>query len=114
MKWRARYGHKRFGGTEAYIEGPFCPNCATELSTDEKTRLIRGKAEVWQCPDCEKDYVRPAKAYPNENDNVKKVCESVAGRAAQNGIEDIKERSDFQTEEWNKGFGPHYNRNRSY
>lgn len=112
--WRARYGQKRFGGTFAHIEGPFCPNCGTKLNTGEKTRFIRGKAEVWHCPDCGKDYIRPVEAYLNEADNVKKVCESVAGRAEQNGIEVIEERNDFHTKEWNTQSGPHYSQSRSY
>lgn len=114
VQWRARYGDKRFGSKEAYIDGPFCPECGTELNTGEKTRFIRGRAEVWQCPDCGADYVRPAASYLDEEDNVKKVCESVVGQAERDGIEVVEDREDFYTTEWNRGGGMSYSRRRSY
>ncbi|WP_147301997.1 hypothetical protein [Haloferax sp. Atlit-4N] len=39
VKWRAKYGYNPHGSnysTNAYIKGPFCPNCGTELNTGEK------------------------------------------------------------------------------
>jgi len=114
VMWRARYGAKRAGGKGVKIEGPFCPQCGTELNSGEINRLIRGEAEAWLCPDCQAEYVRPAETYQDERDNVEKICEKVVGRAEQEGIDVIDERDDFQTEEWNGGSGIHRSHRRSY
>ena len=103
VRGEARNGHTTPGGIEAYLRGPFCPDCATELRTDEKTRLIRGKVDVWTCPGCGNEYIRPADAYLDEEARVKNLCERVLGRAEENGSVVFEERNDFHTKAWNDG-----------
>jgi ribosomal protein L37AE/L43A len=40
-----------------WVEGPYCPECERELETEVRGKLR--KKEVWYCPSCEKDYLKP-------------------------------------------------------
>jgi len=40
-----------------WADGPFCPKCDRELEEETRGRIF--KQEVWKCPICEKEYIKP-------------------------------------------------------
>jgi predicted RNA-binding Zn-ribbon protein involved in translation (DUF1610 family) len=77
VKWVVLCGRRVIPGDRyAHAEDPQCPDCDTELMTDEKPRRIRDDVKLWRCPGCGFTQHRPEAWLYDEKEAVAKEVES--------------------------------------
>ncbi|KXA93213.1 hypothetical protein AKJ64_01200 [candidate division MSBL1 archaeon SCGC-AAA259E17] len=79
--WRGTLGRLyRTGDLYVHMEGPFCPNCATKLSSNKNEKFLGWFTEhTWICPDCEEEYERPKKFLYKEKNAAKSIAKKKFG-----------------------------------
>jgi len=76
VDWDAKYGSP--GYSDDYIgvaEGPYCPECGSELMDGDESRFIRQDKPIWKCPGCPFTTARPKRFLYEEREAVGNVIE---------------------------------------
>ncbi|MFC5972597.1 autoantigen p27 domain-containing protein [Halomarina salina] len=76
VDWEVTYGSTMIGkDSMARVDGPYCPECGTELMKHEQERYIQWNRKMWKCPGCGFKHARPKEFLYEEREAVAKVVE---------------------------------------
>lgn len=77
VMWRVFHGQiTRFRDPYAWVDSAFCPDCGTDLMTDDEERRFRSDRKIWKCPACGFKKERPDEFLYDEREAVERMAES--------------------------------------